>query len=619
MSGVPVTGAGAGAGDAAPGPDDATTLSSTLRPGVVSGAGYRMLERAAGEPLAVRTDLGGSSPAGPMRSILVFVQLSDLHVTDSQSPARAEFLDRHGDRGSPIAAAVGRVGTYRAQEMLTFHVVEAMARAVRALRGGPLTGRPPRFAISTGDATDNCQLNELDAYIALLDGGREIVPDSGDRNRYDGVGAPHAYDPRYWHPDGTPDGEVADVPRARHGLPEVPGLLDACRAPFVATGLGLPWYAVYGNHDAMLGGTLPPTADLAARAVGGDKPVGLDPDVDALALLADNETCPPAERWGVDAGPTRGVAPDARRRPVLAREWIAAHLGPAGDRATSGAPGASDAPDVARGHGYDADAASSGRAYYAFDAGEVRCVVLDTVNPAGGWQGSVSAEQLTWLESELVNGHRRYLDAHGREIVTVSADRLFVLFSHHSLETLVNDHSPDASVRHLAGDLLALLSRFPNVVAWFNGHTHVHSVTAVARSSPGRGGLWQVTSASHVDWPQHSRVVELAVDEGTGDIVIAAVVLDHLGVIDPRGRDLEDPLTLAGWSRELAANPWQGRVAADEADPGDARCHPYGWAPEPVGRGAARDRNVVLVVPAPYPAGRVLGDRADAAAQARRR
>ena len=559
-----------------------STADRTLRASEPSAAGYRRVVEAAGEPLGLRRDLGGqissASQLGRLRSLLCVVHLSDLHVTDAQSPARAEFLDRYGDEDSPLAEVLGRVGTYRAQEALTFHVVEAMARAVRRVTGGPATGAPVAFAVSTGDATDNCQENELDAYVALLEGGRSVASDSGDPTCYEGVGSAAAYDVRYWHPDGTPAGQPDDLARAARGFPTVPGLLDASRRPFMATGLGLAWYAVHGNHDALFGGTLPPDGALGARALGAQKVTGLPPGLDVLELLAGNATRPSAGKWGVLDGPVRPVTPDPRRRPVSTSEWIRAHLGPE-----------SDPP----GHGYDSVAASSGRAYYGFDAGIVRCLVLDTVNPAGGWQGCVSGEQLAWLERELVAGHRRYLGPGGEERSGEVEDRLFVLFSHHPLETLVNDYAPEGEVRHLAGDVEALLSRFPNVVAWLNGHTHTHDIRPVARA--GGGGLWQVTTASHVDWPQQARVVELAVDEETGDLVLATVVLDHAGIVDPRTGDLSDPDCLAGWSRELALNAWQGRPPAGSSrEPGEA------GPEEPVGRGAAADRNVVLVLPAPF-------------------
>ena len=55
---------------------------------------------------------------------------------DHQSPGRAELVDRFSDPDSPLRATVGIIGTYRAQELFTYQVAEAMVRAVRRDPGG---------------------------------------------------------------------------------------------------------------------------------------------------------------------------------------------------------------------------------------------------------------------------------------------------------------------------------------------------------------------------------------------------------------------------------------------------------------------------------------------------
>lgn len=550
-----------------------TTLQSTLGLGPAGAGGYRRLVTGAGETPLLRLDLGGSPPSRVV-PLVCFVQLSDLHVADTQSPARAEFLDRLGDEDGTGAADLGRVGLYRPQEALSAQVATAMCEALCRLERAPLTGAAIDFAISTGDAADNGQLNEVRAYLALLDGGEPVSLDGGAPGRYEGVGSPELFDPRYWHPDGSPQGEPADLPRARRGFPLVPGLLEAALAPVRSPGLPLPWYAVYGNHDGLVGGTLPQTRLLGELAVGGRKRVGLDERTDPHELLAANEVRPPARWWSLLSGPCVRVTPEPSRRHVALAEWAELHR---------------SSPGLPPGHGLAG--VPAGRAYYHFDLGPVRFLVLDTVNPAGGWQGSLDKEQLAWLESELDAGSSRVAGPDGRLRRRRGDDRLFVVFSHHPLETLVNEHAPDGRRRHLAREVAAVLLRYPNVVCWVNGHTHEHAVRPI-RSAPhaAHPGFWQVTTASHVDWPQQARVFELGVDAGSGDVVIATSIVDHLGRLDPRAGPLDDAATLAGWSRELSANPWQGRR--------------HGL---PVGAGRREDRNVQLVVPAPFP---LLGTRA---------
>jgi metallophosphoesterase (TIGR03767 family) len=519
------------AGAAAPG---GTTLEASV---VRLGAGpYHTLGDGPGYPTVVREDLAAAKDGRDDRRVALasIVHLTDVHLNDAQSPTRVEFTDRFGP---PFESA------YRAQETLTNQVATAMVQRINQIGAGPITGRPYDVCVSTGDNIDNQQHNELAWFTTTLDGGH-LVPNSGDPAKYEGVQDTVAPDQHYWHPASS----VSDDYKTLYSFPSYDGLLEAAIVGFDAPGLRVPWYSCYGNHDGLLQGNAPGDINgvkaFDALAVGMVKPINLAPGVspsDLQAVFAN-----PAQLAAIltnVAAPVRVVAADPTRTSLSIDDWINAHL------ATPSTPGPV-------GHGYTADMLGTTRLDYTFTlVPGVLGISIDTVNHGGYADGSIGTEQLAWLEARLIEASSRYLGPGDTEVRTGHADQLIVLFSHHNKGTMANpipDPVNPLEQRHTADDLLALLRRFPNVVAWVNGHTHVNRVNPVPDPTGYTGGFWEVTTAAHCDYPEHARIVEV-VDNRDGTLSIFGTVIEHAAPAAANGEDLP-LLGLAAISRELSAN-----------------------------------------------------------------
>jgi len=531
---------------------EGTTLDSTVARGAaLNDQGYVRLTSGPGEAHVVRDDLGAAPVSGRQGRrvpLLSFVHLTDIHVIDAQSPARVEFLDRYND--GPGSALIFS-SAYRPQEMLMPQFADAMVRAIEDVGRGPVTGRGFDFALCTGDNTDNAQLNETRWQIDVL-GGTPLTPGSGDPARYEGVADqdPLTYDVHYWHPDGAPEGQAEDNFRRLHGYPVVPGLLEASQRPFTPLGLTIPWFTAYGNHDGLVQGNFPYSFQLNEIAVGPLKPVAAPAGVSFDDLARGDAD---ALEDALTTAPVRAVTADPARQVITRQQWVQEHF------TTGGTP---------LGHGFTSENLETGLAYYAFDpAPGVRGIVLDTVNPNGESSGSIDADQLDWLRAQLEAS-----TGPGR-------DRLVIVFSHHTIETMTNSivFVDDPRPRVLGPQVRDLLLEFPNVIAWVNGHTHRNKVTPYTR--PDGGGFWQINTAAHIDFPCQSRLLEIT-DNRDGTLSIFGTLLDPAAPLSYGGR-LDSTSALASLARELAANDPQGGRSDDS-------------------RGAAEDRNVELLVQAPF-------------------
>jgi metallophosphoesterase (TIGR03767 family) len=580
---------------------------------VPAGPGsFRFLQLGAGEPYTVRQDLAsaGANRDQTRTSLAYFGQLSDFQLADEESPARLEVID---PLSSPLNLPFG--AAWRPWEALEPQVDEAMIRQVNQFAAaspvadGSGAHSAMDFTIDTGDSTDSQQLNEALWVRTLLEGGslnpnsgvnkatysnllcpNLLVPGAAEAARYTGVQDYQDYVegpfPEFYDPNS---------PKGVHGAwPKYPGLMDRAQQSFTATGLSVPSYVAFGNHDALVQGNAAANAAFELVATGCLKPIGPVSNPENAAALISSLLNPTNLLASLVTSPqnTIVVPGDPKRQFVSKKQYK--------DVFKAGAQ--------ADGHGFDfidpaQETASKGAAgYYSWSpAAGMRFIALDTVAEAGTIltptgkstsDGNIDDPQFKWLRGQLQ--------------AATAAGQLVVIFSHHAPESLTADAAdelaplcllPDAHGHdlnpgcdldprssqpiHLEADAVNLLHEFPNAIAWVAGHSHDNLVNPFPNPS-GPGGFWSIRVAAEADWPQQSRLLQVF-DNHDGTLSIFGTILDHVGQAAAPApgtpastMDFND---LASAARTMSFNDLQSGA--------------------PLGEGEAKDRNVELLIDDP--------------------
>jgi metallophosphoesterase (TIGR03767 family) len=548
--------------------DVPTTLRETIRQASSGNRGYRTLVSAPGEPFIVRTDLLRAAPEASRetarRSLAYLGHTSDIHIQDTQTPARLEPVNAFSTTLVP--------GSFRPQQSMTLHVQAQMVQAFNDAAFSPVTGAPMAAVINTGDSSDQISNLETRWYIKIMD-GVSVFADSGEPGVYEGVEvwpeAAYAY-----HPD-----DPSSDPWGMYGFPQIPGLMQAVvETEVTSPGMPAPWYSVFGNHDVLYNGFAGQDDSLRTLAIGGvkyysfqswalDNFTGMALDTSPLQRMLNYSR----QQFALLGG-SKSITADAERRLLQGQDFMTAHF-----EDTGGGPGPI-------GHGWTQQNLDDNATYWRTDIGEhLRLFGLDTCNRIAGADGALPKDQFDWLEAGL------------RECV--EQNKIAVIASHHNTLTLGNNaesvFQPGQPLIE-ADEVIAMLLRYPNMVLWLNGHTHTNTIRAHP-AEDGSGGFWEVTTASCVDYPQQQQVVELC-DNRDGTLSIFAVTLDHASPAQWRSGDLSQ-VGIASLSREFAANDWAATPLALMGSP--------------------LDRNVELLVRAPFPLEGITDESLEREAMAR--
>jgi metallophosphoesterase (TIGR03768 family) len=431
------------------------------------------------------------------KTLLSFFAISDVHITDKESPGQVPFMGYQYPAPTTPSGPVGSSSSYSGVILSTTHVLDAAVQTINALHQQAAYD----FGIALGDACNNTQYNELRWYLDVLD-GQAITPSSGAN-----LGA---------------------------------GTIDY-QKPYQSAGLdpSINWYQCIGNHDQFWCGSHFADDYIQKILIGSSVlnmglPTTSPPDFTKILRnrgyymgLVDGST-----PYGdiINAGPVgattlKSIAADQNRRSLSISEWMNEFW---------------NSTSSPTGHGFTPQMIDDGFACYSFKPKSnipIKVIVLDDTDKVGGGaSAALDKQRYTWLINELDAGQ--------------AADELMIICAHipfqpYTVGPIPNpppNPLPEAAYLSLwapyseisLASLLATLQSYPNLLMWLSGHVHRNTITPVPApsGSPPENGFWLVECPSLRDFPQQFRHIQIA---RNSDNNISIFVLSVDAAVNPVG------------------------------------------------------------------------------------
>jgi len=391
------------------------------------------------------------APVTKAASLLRFFTLTDIHITDKESPAQGIY---YGYKWNIISG-------YSPAMLYSTQTLDAAVQTINALH----RKTPFDFGISLGDPINSNQYNELRWYIDVLD-GKNINPDSGAKD-----------DPVF-------------------------GPLNDYQDEYKAAGLDrtIRWYQALGNHDLFWMGIFPVDDYISAGLVG-NKVLDMGNiftdklrtksrgyymgAINGSTALGDVVGAGPVDNFSTQ--PT--VPSDSSRHSLSRQELLSQFFN------TTSSP---------VGHGFNQSDVENGFACYSFEPKSgvpIKVIVLDDIGALG--QGSLDQQRYEWLVKELDAGQ-----ADGQLMIIAAHIPIGFERDSSGLGALMS-WSAKAYLTEEA--LIAKLHTYPNFVLWVSGHRHQNAVIAFKSPDPAKPelGFWEVETSSLREFPQQFRTFDV--------------------------------------------------------------------------------------------------------------